>query len=115
MGQHVTEFTPLMYRSGCFRCAVAADAARKGELFEEVQQSVFILAFIRVDFRISAFQVYGADDTRGAMSGSRHKNHVKIMFLYDPVQVRIDERQGGARSPMAEQAVLDMLRLERFA
>ena len=48
------------------------------------------------------------------MSRSGHEDHVLVVFLDQPVQVNVDERQAGARSPVSEQTVLDVLGLERL-
>ena len=36
----------------------------------------------------------------------------RLSFLDQPIQVDVNERQTGARSPMSEQPVLDVLRLK---
>jgi hypothetical protein len=48
------------------------------------------------------------------MPGSSHEDYLLVKFLDQPVQVDVDECEAGAGSPMAEQTVLDMLRLEGF-
>ena len=50
--QHVAEFAALMDRARRLGRAVAADAAGKGELLEELAQPVFVLALVRIDLRV---------------------------------------------------------------
>ena len=53
-------------------------------------------------------------ERRRAMPGAGHEDHVLVELLDEPVQVDVDECEAGARSPVTEQAVLDVLRLERL-
>jgi hypothetical protein len=48
------------------------------------------------------------------MTWTRQKDHVEVVLLDQPVQVDIDEGKAWARAPMAEQAILDVLRTQRF-
>ena len=48
------------------------------------------------------------------MPGPCHEDHVQVIFLDQAVQVDVDESQAGARSPVTQQPVFDVLRLERL-
>ena len=48
------------------------------------------------------------------MAGAGHEDHVEVVALDDPVEMRPYERQRRARAPVAEQAVLDVLELQRL-
>jgi hypothetical protein len=48
------------------------------------------------------------------MPGPSHEDHVEIEFLDEAVQVDVGKSQARARSPMPEQAVFDVLGLQRF-
>ncbi len=48
------------------------------------------------------------------MARTREKDHFGIMFPDDPAQVGIEKGKAGARTPMAEQAALDMFGFEGF-
>ena len=49
------------------------------------------------------------------MPGAGQEDRVQVILFDQPVQMDVDECQAGARSPMAEQPLLDVLRLERLA
>src|SRR5262249_39460081 len=57
----------------------------------------------------------GPEDAWGAVTRSREEDHVQVVFLDEPVEVDVNERKAGARSPMAEKPILDVLRLQRLA
>jgi len=44
---------------------------------------------------------------------ARDVDHVEIVFLDDPVHVRVNEVLPGRRSPVAEQYAFDILQLQR--
>ena len=41
-------------------------------------------------------------------------DHVEVVLLNEPVQMNVDEREARARSPVAEQTILDVLGSQRF-
>jgi len=49
------------------------------------------------------------------MTGPGHEDHVEIVTLDHAVQMRPHERESGARAPVTEQALLDVLGFERLA
>src|SRR5215472_10720386 len=114
MGQYVSQFASFVNRAGSFRRAVAADAPRKGKLLKELVQACFVFAFFRIDFGVRTLKICRSQNARRAVSRARHEDHVEVEFLDQPVQVDIDESQTWARAPMPEQAVLDVLWLQRF-
>src|SRR5271165_1633889 len=93
---------------------MTADAARKRELFKELEQAAFIFALFGIDLGIGSLQVTRAQDAGSAVPGPSHENHVEVKLLDQPVQVDINEGQTWARSPMSEQTVFDLLGLQRF-
>ena len=112
--QHVTQFTAFVDRAGRLRRAVTADPAGKRELLEELAQSSLVLALFRINLGVGALEIAGRQNSRRAMSGPGHEDHVEVEFLDQAVQMDIGERQSGARSPMAQKPVLDVLGLERL-
>ena len=113
--QAVAELSPLVNRPRGLRRHVAADVAGEGELLEELSETLDVLALVRIDLRIRAFEVGRPEHARRAVAGARHEDHVEIVADDHPVQVHPDEREGGARPPVAEQPVLHVLRAQRFA
>ena len=71
MRQHVAEFASFMNRAGRFGRAVTADAARKRELLEEAEQTFFVLALVRIDFRVSAFEIDRPEHAGRAVTRAR--------------------------------------------
>jgi hypothetical protein len=48
------------------------------------------------------------------VAGIDHVHGVKVSLLDDPVQVHVNEVEAGGGTPMAEQAGLDVLQLQRL-
>ena len=61
---------------------MTSNAAGKGELFEEAQQTFFILALLRIDLRIRALEVHRPQDSRRTMPRPGHVDHVEIKFCF---------------------------------
>ena len=112
--RHVPEFAALVDRARRFGGAVAADPAGEGELLEEPEHPLLVLAAVRVDLGVRPLQVARAEHARGAVPRSGHEDHVQVVGLDRPAQVDVAEGQTRAGAPVAEQPVLDVLRLERL-
>ena len=111
----VAELAAFVDGAGSFRRAVAADAAGKRELAEELEHAGFVLALVGIDLRVVAFEIAVGEGGRRAVAGAGDVDHVEIVFLDEAVEVDPDEGLAGIGAPMAEQAILDVLRLERLA
>ena len=114
MGKAVAEFAALVNRSRSLRSAMAADASRKRKLLQELVHPVDILALIRVDLRIHPFEIAVGERRRGSMPGTRDVDHVEVVLLDQPVHMDPDKALAGIGSPMPQQAVLDVLGLQRL-
>src|SRR5579864_1018007 len=114
MREDVAEFSAFVNRSRSFRRAVTPDSAGEGKFMEELPQAVFVKTLLGIDLGVRPLQVSGAKHAGSAMSRASKKNHIEIVFLDQAVQMDIDKRKSGARSPMAEQTILDVLRLQRL-
>ena len=114
MGQAVAELATLVDGTGGFRGDVRTDVAGKGKLFEELAQALRVFALVGIDLGVGAFEIRRPEHARRAMTGAGHENHIEIVALDHPIEVRPDEGQRRARAPMAEQAMLDVLDLERL-
>ena len=112
--EHVAQFAAFVDAAGRFRRAVAADAAGKGKLLEERSIPCFVLAAIRVDLGVRPFQIARPQHARSAVSRPGHEDDVQIVALDCSAQMDVGERQARTGSPMAEQPVLDVLRLQRL-
>src|SRR5436305_14432062 len=93
---------------------MAANPARERKLAEELTQAVGVQALVGINLRIRPLQICGAKNTGCAMPRTGEINHIEIVFLDQPVQMDIDEREDGAGSSTSKQTVLDVLGWERF-
>ena len=92
---------------------MAGDSSGKRELEEEPPQPGLILADVGVDLAVSALEVGVADDGRATVPGAGDVDHVKVVLLDDPVQVRVNEVLAGGRAPVSQQHVLHIRERQR--
>ena len=111
----VPELAALVDGPRRLRRDVAADAAREGELAEQLADAVLVAGDVREVLGICPLEVRIGDGRRPAVPRSDDVDRVEIAGLDDPVQVRVDEVQAGRRAPVAEQAGLDMVAAQRLA
>ena len=114
MDQGIAQFPTFMDRARRFRRHVTGNSIRPGELPEQPMQSAPVTLDRGVSLGIRPFQISVRHDTRTAMAGANDVDHVEVIILDQPVQMDIDEIQSRGRAPMAEQAGLDVLKLERL-
>src|ERR1019366_6942910 len=114
MRKHVAQFTAFMDRSRHLRRAVTGNPAREGKLSEELVQSVDIQTLFWIDFRIRTLKISRTKHARRAVSRPGEKDHIEVELLDQPVQMNVDKRQARTRSPVPQQAILDVLWLERL-
>ena len=110
----VAELAAFVDRARRLRRDVRADVTREGELLEEALHALLVFALVRIDLRISTFQVRGTEHARRAVTRAGHENHVEVVSLDHPIEMRPHERQRRARAPVAEQTLLHMLGLQRL-
>ena len=110
--QAVAELAALVDRARRLRRDVRADVAGEGELLEELLHPLRVFALVRVDLRVGAFEIGGAQHARCAVTRARHEDHVEVVALDDAIEMRPHEGEGRARAPVTEQAVLHVLGLQ---
>ena len=115
VGEAVTELAALVDGAGRLGGDVAADVAGERELLEELLHPRRVFALVRVHLRVGPLEIGGAEHARRAVAGAGHEDDVEIVPLDHAVEVRPDEGERGARAPVAEQPVLDVLHAERLA
>ena len=115
MRQRVTQLAAFMDRAGSLRRGVAGDAAGERKLPKQPLHTRGVLRDARIDLAVGAFKVGVCHQSRPAVPWPGDINHIEIVTLDDPVKVRVDEVQARSRSPVPEQARLDMLPLQRLA
>ncbi len=107
--ERIAELAALVDRTGGLRCGVARDPSREGELAEQPPQPFHVLTDAVVDLAVGAFEVGVRDDTRAPVTRAGDEDRVQLASLDHAVHVRVDEVQPGRRSPVAEQARLDVI------
>jgi hypothetical protein len=63
----------------------------KRELGEELPETGFVLADVRIDLAVGALKVGMAHERRAAVTGTSDIEHIQVILLDDPVQVNINE------------------------
>src|SRR5215831_9393064 len=101
-----------MNRARSFRSAMTANAAWKGEFLEEGAQSVNVFAFVRINLGVCAFQIDRPQHAGCAVPWTSKEHCVEIILLDQAVQVNVSKAQVGTGTPVSEQPVLDVLRLQ---
>ena len=115
VAQGVAELAALVDAAGRLRGDVAGDAAGEAELLEQPLHPLRVLADVRVDLAVGAFEVGVGDQRRPAVPRADDVDHVQVIALDDPVEVHAEHVQARRRAPVAEQPRLDVLALERLA
>ena len=92
---------------------VAGDPAGERELLEQLLQPGLVLADVRVDLAVGAFQVGVADQRRAAVPGPGDIEHVQVVFLDHPVQVHVDEVLARGRAPVPDHQRLHVRQRQR--
>ena len=113
--ERVAELAAFVDRAGRLGSHVAGDAAREAELLEQPPHPLLVLADVRIDLAVGPFEVGVRDQRRAAVPGADHVDHVQVVLLDHPVQVRVEEVQAGRGAPVSEQPRLDVLARERLA
>ena len=109
--ERVAELAALVDRARRLGRDVRGDAARERELAEERAEPVVVLADVRVDLAVGAFEVRVRDEPGPAVARAGDVDHREVARLDRAVQVRVDEVQAGRRAEVPEQPRLDVLRL----
>ena len=103
-----------MDRAGGLGSSVAGNPARERELPEELAETRLVAADVRIDLAVGAFQIRVRHESWSTVARSCDIHDVQIVFVNGTVQVDIDEVQPRRRTPVAEQARLDMGQRERL-
>ena len=113
VGDAVAELAAFVDRARSLGRAVAADASGEREFLEELGHPFFVFALVRVHLRVGPFEVDRRQHARGAVAGAGEKDGVEVVLVDQPIEMDVREAQAGARSPVAEQTLLDVLGLQR--
>ena len=113
VGQGVAQLTALVDRAGGLRCYMAGNTAGEGEALKELLHSLLIPGDIGIHLRVAAVQPVLGHHGVAAVAGAGEIDHVQVVPLDDPVQVRIDEVLPGAGAPVTHHGLLDVAPDER--
>src|SRR3984957_20260158 len=114
MRQAIPQLASFMDRPRRLRRAVASDPTWKRKLLEELLQSSNIFSLVRIHLRIDALKIAVRQRRRGPMSRPGDINQIQIVLLDQTVQMHPHKRLSGVRTPMSQQSVFDLLRLQRL-
>src|SRR6185369_6457379 len=70
----VPELAAFVNGARRLRCNVAADMAGEGELLEELAHAFLVLALVRINLGVSAFEVRGAEDAGRSVARPGHED-----------------------------------------
>ena len=113
--ERVAELAALVDRARRLGRGVAGDAAREGELAEQLAQSLLAVADVRVELAVRPLEVGVGDVRRPAVARPGDEDRIEVARPDRPVQVRVDEVEARHRAEVAEQPGLHVLRLQRLA
>src|SRR5882724_9727230 len=104
----------LVYRTRRFWGHMAGNSPRKGKLPEQPLHPFLVLRDLRINLAVGALQPGIRHDRRTAVPGSGDVDHVEVEFADQPVEMRVDQVEPGASSPVAQQTRLDVMGLDRL-
>lgn len=92
--------------------ATCEDAAREAKLLKQALHALPVAGYVGVYFLIAAVQPVLGHHGVAAVAGAGDIYHVEVEFLYDPVQMRVDEVLSGDGAPVADDLLLDVILAE---
>ncbi len=107
--ERVAELAALVDRAGRLRCGVARDPAGERKLPEQRAEPRLVSRDVRIELRVRPLEVCLRDDRRAAVAGAADEDRVEVALADRTVEVRVEEVEPGSRSPVAEQARLEVL------
>ena len=113
--KRIAELAALVDGAGRLRRHMARNPAGKRELSEEPLHALHVPRDVRIDFAVRAFEICVGDQSRSPMPGTSDVDHVEIVFLDQPIEVRVDEVEAWRGAPVPQKTWLDVLLLERLA
>ena len=115
MAQRIAEFAAFVDAARRLRRDVAGNAAGEAELLEQPLHSLCVLADVRIDLAVGAFEVGVGDQRRAAVPRADDVDHVQVISLDDSIEMHAQHVEARRRAPVAEQPRLDVLALERLS
>ena len=108
----VAELAAFVDGARSFRSDVAPDMAGEGELLEKFLHPFRVLAFVRINLGVGAFEICRPQHAGRAVTGPGHENHVEVVLDDHPVEMHPNEGQSRARAPVTEEPVFHIFSLQ---
>src|SRR6202011_1654265 len=89
--ERIPQLAALVDRSRALRRCMAGNSSWKRKLNKQLPQPGLILADVWIDLAVGALEISVGHDGRAAVPRAGDVNHVEVVFLDDPVQVRVNE------------------------
>ncbi len=115
MHERVAQLAALVDRARRLRRYVARDPARIGELAEEFAHATLVARHARVELAVAALEPCVRNQTRTAVAGAGDEDRRQVAHPDRPVHVGVEQVQSRSRSPVPEQARLDVLKPQWLA
>ncbi len=115
MAERVAELAALVNRSRRLGRDVARHPARERELPEELLHARRVLRDRRPVLRVGALEPRARAHRRAAVPGPGDEQGVRVVQPDEPVDMCVEQIEAGRRSPVAEQARLDVLGAQGLA
>jgi len=96
------QLTAIVDRSRRRGRDVTGDPSGKRELGEELPETGFILADVRIDLAVGALEVGMAHQRRAPVTRTSDIEHIQVILLDDPVQVNVDEILARCGAPVPD-------------
>src|SRR5579863_10347859 len=91
MAERVAQLAAFVNRARRRRRNVAGNSTGKRELLEQLLEPGFVLADVRINLTVAAFEISIAHERRAAVTRTGNVEHVQVILLDDPVQMHVDE------------------------
>ena len=112
--QGVTQLATFVDGARSLRSVVGRNAARVGELAEELLQTSFVLGDLREGLSVGAVQVGLSGTSRAAVARAHDDHSVLLVISDETVDVADEEVQARGGAPVTDQTVLDVFAGERL-
>ena len=115
VGEHVAELAALVDRTRGLGSVVAGDASRIGELAEELLEPLLVIGDLGLDLAVRPVEEALGGAGGSAVARTHEEDGVLAVVVDETVDVTEEEVHARRRSPVADEAVLDVLAREARA
>ncbi len=101
MRDGVSELSSFVNRARSLRRNVAGNSTWERELLEEPLHTFHALRNVRINLAVSAFQIGVGHNSRSTVTRADDVDHIQVVALDHPIEVRVDEIQPWCCAPMS--------------